>query len=75
MEGNTTNDVLLEKMENMKEQNSIDHSEIKDRLDHTNGNVTELQKWRYFIIGAISLLSAIVVPMALMVFSKFLDNI
>jgi len=43
--------------ENRAEQNSLEHKNLKDGIDHTNGDVTSLKLWRARIVGGITVLT------------------
>ena len=66
--------VLIERLENLISQNTEAHCAITLRLDKVNGTVGSLKTWRAYITGALALMSAILVPAAILIFSKFLDN-
>jgi hypothetical protein len=66
------NEVIIERIENVKrlvedsrEENRKGHNDIKERQDHTNGNVTNLQKWKAYLVGAwtvIAFTSTVLLP-------------
>ena len=74
MEQGVTNEVLLEKINNLYENNSEAHIEMNDHLRRLNGSVTSLKLWRSYVVGALSVVSAILIPIALMLFSQFLER-
>jgi tetrahydromethanopterin S-methyltransferase subunit G len=47
---------------------------ITDRLDYTNGNVKDLLLWRSFILGGLAILTALVIPMAIMIINAWLGH-
>ena len=48
---------------------------IIEQTTKTNGTVANLKLWQARILGALSILSAIIVPILFMFLSKWLDNI
>lgn len=50
-------DNILETMKNNHTENKEAHQGIMERQDHTNGNVTALQKWKAYLIGAWAVVS------------------
>ena len=69
-----TNQLLYERLNNLIEANHEAHNKIDDHLTRLNGSVIKLKTWRSFISGGLAIITAIVIPMALMVFSKFLGG-
>lgn len=67
-----TNEILLERLENLIEQNTNAHVEVNAHLKQLNGSVGSLKMWRSFITGGLAVLSAILVPVALMVFANYI---
>lgn len=55
-------------------ENAKDHKEIKDDIKDYACRVQALERWRWFIMGAVAVLTAlilpIVVPMAIKLLSK-----
>ena len=67
-----TNEVIWERLNTFMSDNKEDHIRIEEQVRRTNGQVSSLSKWRSFTMGAVAILSAIIVPMALMYFSKLM---
>lgn len=53
---------LRELIEEKFNRNSEAHEMILEQTTKTNGSVRELQKWRSFINGAISIMTVLVLP-------------
>ena len=67
-----TNEVLLEKIKGLEtliderfNENSKAHNALIVQTTKTNGNVLNLEKWMQFSKGAISILSAVILPILL----------
>lgn len=63
---------LSKNFDDFRLENKEDHESIKEAQAHTNGNVTELQKWRFFITGGLGVLTVLVVPMLLFIAQQFI---
>lgn len=57
-------------LKEMKESQAISHAEMKDtqketlaQVKYTNGRVTELEKWKFFISGGMTVITVIVLPL------------
>jgi hypothetical protein len=48
--------------------------EVRQLALKTNGSVASLKIWKGYLTGATAVIMAIVVPMALMIFSTFLEK-
>ena len=57
--------VVIERLNELKNQNTIDHGKICDRLDFTNGKVRSGEIWRHSIIAMGTVITAVVVPLVL----------
>jgi len=66
--------VIIERIDNLKDINQREHKEMHDEQKKTNGSVASLKLWRAYLAGALAVISAIIVPMALMMFSSFLNK-
>jgi hypothetical protein len=67
--------VLLEKFDNLKQavdrnfsSNQEAHDEIKAYQQYTNGRVKSLEIWRSFILGGLSIITLLVLPMIVYIF-------
>ena len=43
---------VIKNQEDNHQENKEEHAKIIERQDHTNGNVTALQKWKAYLLGA-----------------------
>lgn len=50
-------------------RNSLQRIEIQTTI--TNGKVAELQKWRYIMMGAVSVLTTLVLPVVFIVIQTY----
>lgn len=54
-------DVIIERLDNLKEQNDKDHAEMKLRVDtgfaKMNGRVRTLEKWAWALTGIVAFIS------------------
>lgn len=66
--------VIIERLDNLKLQNEEEHKRIEDQVNRTNGSVASLKLWQARILGAISILSAIVIPILFMFLSRWMDS-
>jgi transcription antitermination factor NusG len=64
------NNAIIEKIEGLKawldekfNQNDRDHNSIKNKQDHTNGDVKKLKQWKAGLMGGFAVLAIIVGPM------------
>jgi len=67
-----TLEVIAERLTNLIEENAKEHQAILVQTTKTNGKVAAVSKWQERIIGAVAILSAVVLPVAIAVFSQFL---
>ena len=65
-------EVIIERLDNLKSDNTQEHSQIFEQVKKTNGAVAEIQKWRYLINGALLVMNAILVPVIVAVIVKFI---
>ena len=70
MEDLVTNEVLMERLNNLIETNSREHAEIKEQVEKTNGSVANLKIWKGVMQGAVGVLTVIVIPL-LFIFIRF----
>jgi hypothetical protein len=64
---NDSERVILEQIKSLKEHienefrhNKEAHSAVLTQVTKTNGRVSSLEKWKYTMVGAISILTAVV---------------
>jgi len=76
-----SNAVLLAKLESMsavvlanQTQNQADHVSIITQTTKTNGRVSELEKWKNITLGFVVFANLIVIPIALTLISKYLNQ-
>lgn len=70
MNNDKTNGELNIMLKNLEEKVEEKHNDVKEQLDRieaqtvkTNGRVTELEKTKWMVYGAISILTALVLPL------------
>ena len=61
--------VIETKLDDLKKQNDKDHTVLIKQVTATNGRVRSLEIWKSFIIGGLTIISAIVIPMGLYILS------
>ena len=68
-----TNEVIVERLDQIHKHNIEDHEEMKAGIRHTNGDVGELKLWKAKAHGAITILaiimSGVVIPLVFKYFS------
>lgn len=69
-----TNEIIWERLNTFINDNKCDHEKINEHLNRLNGSVSSLKSWKGIMQGAIGVLTAIVVPICLMLFANFLDK-
>jgi hypothetical protein len=55
------------------DRNKEDHEKIIEQTTKTNGSVRDLQRWRSYILGALSVISIIIIPVAFMVLESWIN--
>jgi len=70
---------IIERIEGLKEllhekfgDNKREHDEIIAHQKETNGNVGRNTNWRFYMTGAIAVLTALVLPMIFIVLKKLI---
>jgi Mg2+ and Co2+ transporter CorA len=63
--------VIVERLKNFQEENNKSHERLIAQTTKTNGSVAEIKMWQERIIGAITILSAVVLPIFISVVIKF----
>jgi hypothetical protein len=58
-----TNEVIVERIDNLKEHFGETLKRIEAQTVKTNGRVSALEKWRSYILGGLAIISMIVVPL------------
>jgi len=60
---NVTNDVIIERIQGLKElielkfqENHVSHLRIEEQVKKTNGRVSSLENWRNRVVGAIGVI-------------------
>jgi hypothetical protein len=74
-----TNEVLLEKLKGLTDmidekfsENQKDHARVIEQTTKTNGRVTSLEQWRWYQTGAITIISLLVVSIAIPILLKMI---
>lgn len=69
-----TNDELTIMLDNLDRKTDEKFSDMKETLDRieqqttkTNGRVTDLEKWKWTVVGAVSILTALVLPLIFLI--------
>ena len=74
MEGEVTNAVLAERLDNFKEEMKKELSALTTQVLKTNGSVTKLKEWRSYMLGGMAVLTLLVVPLLFMVLGIYLKQ-
>lgn len=72
MEQTQVESVIIERLENLKNDNLKEHKAILDQTTRTNGLVADIQKWRFMMTGAFILLNVFVVPIIIAVVINYI---
>ena len=64
---------LRELIEEKFNRNKEDHDKIIEQTTKTNGSVRELQRWRAFTNGVMSVLTAIILPLSIYIVEKWIN--
>jgi ABC-type phosphate transport system permease subunit len=68
--------VVVERLDNIKAENTKDHLQIFEQVKKTNGTVADLVRWKERMLGAIVIMNIIIVPIIISVMIKFtIDNL
>lgn len=65
---------LKELIEDKFARNKEDHEKIIEQTTKTNGSVRELQKWRAFTNGVMSVLTVLVLPLAFYLLKVWIEG-
>ena len=71
----TNLDVIRERLDNLITDNEEEHARILEQTTKTNGEVADLKKWRFFISGAVAVLSTLVVPIIVAIAIKYIMKV
>ena len=63
--------VLVERLDNLREQNSREHTKIIEQTTRTNGTVADLVWWKGITIGALIILNLFAVPVIVAILIQF----
>ena len=64
--------VIIERLDNLKEDNVQEHKSILAQVTKINGSVAGIQKWRYMLTGGFIISNIIIVPIIVALILKFL---
>ena len=62
--------VIIERLNNLVEENKEEHKKILEQTTKTNGTVADIQKWRFLITGGLIVSNAIILPIIFILISK-----
>ena len=68
-----TNEVIVERIDNMHKHNVEDHTIMKDGIAHTNGDVGDLKLWKAKASGAIMILAIVMTGIIIPLVLKYLS--
>jgi len=68
-----TNEVIVERLDNLAQVNKIDHAEMQKGIEHTNGDVGELKLWKAKATGAITIIAIIITGLLIPLVLKYLS--
>ena len=78
MEQSPVEAVIIERLDNLKkdneefkEDNKREHEKILTQTTKTNGQVADIQRWRYIVTGAIIIMNVFLVPIVIAVVAKY----
>ena len=63
--------VIVERLTNIQDENTKEHSLIFEQVKKINGTVADLSKWRYLITGALIIMNIVFIPIILAVIIQF----
>jgi hypothetical protein len=66
--------VLIERLDNLKAENSKEHNQIFEQVKKTNGTVADLVWWKGILIGALIILNLFIVPVIVAILIQFATN-
>lgn len=66
-----TNAVIVERLENWKEEVKKELGALTEQVKKTNGSVINLKMWRAYLTGGIGVLTLLVVPLLFMVLGGY----
>ncbi len=62
---------IVQKLDDLINSNEKEHSGILEQVKRTNGTVADLVAWKWISIGAISILSSLILPVIIAVVIQF----
>ena len=63
--------VIIERLDNLKEDNAQEHEQIIAQVTKINGSVADIQKWRWMLTGGFIISNIIIVPIIVALILKF----
>jgi hypothetical protein len=64
-------EVILERLNNLINDNKEEHKSILAQVTKTNGSVADIQRWRYIATGVILLMNVLILPIILAVVIQY----
>lgn len=82
MDDKSQHGVIVERLDGLRQlmdqkfsgQHEIMQS-LHRKVDHTNGRVMKLEKWRAYLAGAVAILMTLIVPILFMVLTRLIDKL
>jgi hypothetical protein len=63
---------FVERNEDKYQRNEDDHRKILEQTIKTNGTVASLQRWRWMLVGGLSVVTVLLIPILLLLLGFFL---
>jgi hypothetical protein len=64
--------VIVERLDNLKKDNDEAHARIEKQTTATNGKVASISRWQERTIGAVAILSTVILPIIIIIVSQFI---
>jgi hypothetical protein len=72
MEDIVTNEVLLERLNNLIETNREEHARIEEQVARTNGSVARIKAWTNILKGGLGVITVLVLPILFILIEQWI---